>query len=49
MLEKGTSFEKDTLGKEGEWCQAQQAWKRRKRIRMGSWKGKGKLKHVKDD
>jgi hypothetical protein len=43
MLKRG-SFRKETLEKEGEGCQAQQAWKSRKILRMETWKGKGKLK-----
>jgi hypothetical protein len=44
MLKRGTSIGKNAWKTRGEGCQAQQAWKSRKRIRMGNWKGKGKGK-----
>jgi hypothetical protein len=44
MLNRGTSIGKNAWKRRGEGRQAQQAWKSRKRIRMETWKGKGKLK-----
>ncbi len=44
MLKRETSIGKNAWERRGDGCKAQQAWKSRKIIRMGNWKGKGKLK-----